>query len=163
MLTISAWPHSVPLPEAITPLRMVTLAESKTRRCQAGPATSRPQQRNDRGMAIAMRSCTDRRGIAGQATAPDTGPERSSIAVSTGTTRQWHSASFKAARDCAEGPWHSGPRRCLDRHHRAGGSLEPTGGHSRRGSYGLQIRTSLAISSAISKFEATFDHGRPRS
>jgi hypothetical protein len=55
-------------------------------------------QRGDRGMAIVMRSGADRRGIAGQGTAPDTGPELSS-ALSMGITQQWHSASFKAARD----------------------------------------------------------------
>ena len=65
-----------------------------------------------RSRAIVMRSGTDRRGIAGQATAPDTGPERCSIAVSTGTTQQWHSASFKAARDCVSNcAGHQEPRR----------------------------------------------------
>ena len=38
-------------------------------------ATSRPQQLGDRGMAIVMRSGADRRGIAGQGTAPDIGPD----------------------------------------------------------------------------------------
>src|ERR1700730_12982655 len=98
MLTISAWHRSVPLPAATRPLRMVSVAESRRRRCRACPATSRPQQLGDRGMDIVMRSGADRGGMAGQATAPDTGPELSSV-LSMGITQQWHSASFKAARD----------------------------------------------------------------